>query len=633
MTIKDIARLANVSPGTVSKIINGKSDSIRPETCERVMAIVRQYHYSPSNYIRQLSKERTYKLALLLGSSFSKPALMNAMIDAAKQYNYYPILCASGGRQAEENKFLSFLSNEPIDALLWEPASDLSQAHAQAESLDVPYLLLGDVHAPPQMLINFRAYGRMAAEALAAREHCRIAFLYGDERTENAILFEGFRKHLLSRMISATEDDYLHYDPERVIDLVKAGYTAAVCVGHEIAISLQQRLTRLNYLVPQDFSLLAITSERHPGDRAYSQIVLPYREYSRFLIDHLISQIEHQEGNSAFTDDRVQEISPVTITTPRDYSPRHILVIGSIHMDINIRTALLPQLGQTIAAKTLQMIPGGKGLNQAVGIAKLGRSVYLIGRTGGDFDGVQIYDTLSKYHVHTEYVTQDEENTGRAIIHILNSGESAITIYNGANSNVSNTDISACSHLFRNAAFCLLSTEVPMEAILHAAKLARKNRVKIIMKPSVVSVLSDELLSMVDYFIPNEKEINLLCPDLTNHYEQCEYLLKKGVKRVILTLGERGCYLHAPDHTRLFPASEHAAADTTGGSDAFISALAVYLSENVELEQAIQAALYAAGFCVSRQGVVPALIDRESLDLYRSQEAAKSMNYTEATIQ
>lgn len=99
------------------------------------------------------------------------------------------------------------------------------------------------------------------------------------------------------------------------------------------------------------------------------------------------------------------------------------------------------------------------------------------------------------------------------------------------------------------------------------------------MKPSVVSVLSDELLSMVDYFIPNEKEINLLCPDLTNHYEQCEYLLKKGVKSVILTLGERGCYLHAPDHTRLFPASEHAAADTTGGSDAFISALAVYLSE------------------------------------------------------
>ena len=172
-----------------------------------------------------------------------------------------------------------------------------------------------------------------------------------------------------------------------------------------------------------------------------------------------------------------------------------------------------------------------------------------------------------------------------------------------------------------------------MEAILHAAKLARRNHVKIIMKPSVVSVLSDELLSMVDYFIPNEKEINLLCPDMQDHYRQCEYLLRKGVKTVILTLGEQGCYLHAPEHTALFAASDHAAVDTTGGSDAFISALAVYLSENVGLEQAIQAALYAAGFCVSRQGVVPALIDRESLELYRSQEAAKAMNYTEATIQ
>lgn len=633
MTIKDIARLANVSPGTVSKVINGKSDSIRPETRERVMEIVRQYHYSPSNYIRQVSTDRTYKLALLLGASFSKPALMNAMMEAAKQYNYYPILCASGGSQMEENKFLSFLSREPIDALLWEPAADMAEARARAEVLEVPYLLLGDEHAPLQMQINFRAYGRMAAEALAAQEHCRIAFLYGDVRPENAVLFEGFRKHLLSRIISASEDDFLHYEPEHVIDLVKAGYTAAVCVGHEIAISLQQQLTKLNYLVPQDFSLLAITSERHPGDRAYSQIVLPYREYSRFLIDHLIRRIEHQEPDKGFYDDLVQEISPVTITMPRDYSPRHIIVVGSIHMDINIHTALLPQLGQTIAARTMQMIPGGKGLNQAVGVAKLGRNVYLIGRAGKDFDGVRIYDTLSKYHVHAEYVTQDEENTGRAMIHILESGESAITIFNGANSNVSNEDISACSRLFRNAGFCLLSTEIPMEAIQHAAKLARRNHVKIIMKPSVVSVLSDELLSMVDYFIPNEKEINLLCPDMQDHYQQCEYLLRKGVKTVILTLGEQGCYLHAPGHTALFAASDHAAVDTTGGSDAFISALAVYLSENVGLEQAIQAALYAAGFCVSRQGVVPALIDRESLELYRSQEAAKAMNYTEATIQ
>ena len=90
-------------------------------------------------------------------------------------------------------------------------------------------------------------------------------------------------------------------------------------------------------------------------------------------------------------------------------------------------------------------------------------------------------------------------------------------------------------------------------------------------------------------------------------------------------MGNRGCYLYRKDDAQYFPASGHIAADTTGGSDAFISALATYLSENVELHQAIQYAIYAAGFCVSRQGVVPALIDRESLELYCKKEAAKAI--------
>ncbi|MCI9170353.1 MAG: LacI family transcriptional regulator [Lawsonibacter sp.] len=64
MTIKDIAKLANVSPGTVSKIINGKADNIRPATREHVLNIVRQYHYSPGNFIRQSSVSRTYKIGL-----------------------------------------------------------------------------------------------------------------------------------------------------------------------------------------------------------------------------------------------------------------------------------------------------------------------------------------------------------------------------------------------------------------------------------------------------------------------------------------------------------------------------------------------------------------------------------------
>jgi len=294
-------------------------------------------------------------------------------------------------------------------------------------------------------------------------------------------------------------------------------------------------------------------------------------------------------------------------------------------MDVNINSDNLPQLGRTSSVRGMSMIPGGKGINQAIGVAKLNKEVHLIGRIGSDFDGITVQDALSKYHVHSDGIVKDSSDTGRAFIFILGNGESAITNYDGANKNLSISDISRSSHLFRRADFCLLQTEIPMETVIYAAKLAKRNKVKIILKPAAITEISDELLSIVDYFVPNEKEIDLLCPYPLNHSQQCEYFLKKGVKTVILTMGNRGCYLYRKDDAQYFPASGHIAADTTGGSDAFISALATYLSENVELHQAIQYAIYAAGFCVSRQGVVPALIDRESLELYRKKEEAKAI--------
>lgn len=623
MTIKDIARIANVSPSTVSKIINGKSGSIRPETRERVLSIVRQYHYSPSNYIRRISTEHSYKIALLLSREHYDPVFVQSLVSTAKQFNYYPLVCICDCHE-EENKFLSFVSNDSVDALLWDPICPWSEACTAAEKLHIPHLVLGSQGFPPQLYMDFSAYGRLAAETLFTYSHSQIAFLSSGKNQRNTALFEGFQRFLTEQMISVTDSDCICYDPTRAIDLIKKGYTAAVCADHEIAISLLQQLSRINCMVPQDFSVLAITNNQAMGGGVYSSISLPIQKYGYALIDYIIQRVEGQNLTAGFPDQLSQRISPVSIGISKDFAPNHIVAVGSIHMDININTGVLPQLGQTIAAQNMVMIPGGKGLNQAIAVAKLEKEVYLIGRAGQDFESVRIFNTLSKHHVHAEGVARDPENTGHAVIHILKDGESAITISNGANSNLSIADISANRHLFRKAGFCLLSTEIPMEAVFHAATLAKRNKVKIIMKPSVVSELSDELLSMVDYFVPNEKELNLLCPDMTDYVQQCDYLLNKGVSTIILTLGERGCYLHTAEQSLYFPASDHVAVDTTGGSDAFIGALAVYLSEGVELTRAIQIALYAAGFCVSRQGVVPALIDRESLELYCMQKGVKN---------
>ena len=110
--------------------------------------------------------------------------------------------------------------------------------------------------------------------------------------------------------------------------------------------------------------------------------------------------------------------------------------------------------------------------------------------------------------------------------------------------------------------------------------------------------------------------------------EQAEYFLGKGIEVVIITLGEEGCYLKTADMERYFPAADFMSIDATGGADAFISAFASYLSEGYSLERAVRVAMYAAGFCVSRQGVVPALVDRNTLETHISKMEPELLGIT-----
>ena len=171
--------------------------------------------------------------------------------------------------------------------------------------------------------------------------------------------------------------------------------------------------------------------------------------------------------------------------------------------------------------------------------------------------------------------------------------------------------------MFSKAGFCLLSTETAIDTIIAAARLAVRNNVKTIIKPAALHSLPDQLLEYADIFIPNESEARILCGSETMSVEdQARYFREKGASTVIITLGERGCYYLNNQTTGLCPASNSLTIDTTGGADAFISALASYLLDGFSLEQAIRIATYAAGFCISRVGVSTALIDKLTLENY-----------------
>lgn len=161
----------------------------------------------------------------------------------------------------------------------------------------------------------------------------------------------------------------------------------------------------------------------------------------------------------------------------------------------------------------------------------------------------------------------------------------------------------------------MLQTEMKPEVVACAASLAVKHSVKVLLKPSAMIKLDDELLKNVFILLPNEREIGLLCPEYDSIEEKAGYFIDKGVDTVIATLGHKGCYLRNAEESRYFPAADFTPVDTTGAADAFAATLAVYLSLGHNLVTAIRYATYAAGYSITRRGVPPSLIDRELLEL------------------
>ena len=194
-----------------------------------------------------------------------------------------------------------------------------------------------------------------------------------------------------------------------------------------------------------------------------------------------------------------------------------------------------------------------------------------------------------------------------------------ISIMSGANEALSGQAIYTDERLFDNTAYCLIQTEIPMQTVTQACKLAKSKGIHTILKPAACGRLSRELLQNVDIIVPNRDEINEICPFSTNIEKQADYLLEQGVQTVIITLGADGCYTKTEDFSSYFHAYHFDSVDSTGACDAFISALSSYLLYGYDLKAAIKIASYAAGFSVTRQGIVPALIDKDTLESYIAQ--------------
>lgn len=296
-----------------------------------------------------------------------------------------------------------------------------------------------------------------------------------------------------------------------------------------------------------------------------------------------------------------------------------IAVVGSLNIDLVVRSERRPQRGETLTGESLQMFNGGKGYNQAVAAARSGGEVRMIGRVGLDEFGGRLMQSLEHEGIQATHVIQDaEQSTGAAMIVVDRQGDNSIIVVPGANGQVTPEDVDRAADAIRTAGAVLMQLEVPLETVQHAAALAHAAGVPVLLNPAPARALPDALLAQVAVLMPNETETTMLtgisAADDAGAEAAARALMARGVGAVVMTLGERGALLARGDEVLRVPGFPVHVVDTTGAGDAFCGALAVQLAQGRDLAEALRYANAAGALATTIAGAEPAMPHRAAVE-------------------
>lgn len=300
---------------------------------------------------------------------------------------------------------------------------------------------------------------------------------------------------------------------------------------------------------------------------------------------------------------------------------KNILIVGSSNTDMVVLTDHFPQPGETLLGGNFFMNPGGKGANQAVAAARLGGDVAFIAKVGKDIFGKETIENLLNEGINVDGISEDDvQPSGVAQITVDKNGENCIVVASGANMALSAQDIEDNRNLVRQAEIILLQLEVPMDTVNHVGRIGYEAGKKIILNPAPAQALSDEVYAGLFAITPNESETALLSniqvKNEPSAAEAAAFFHGKGVKVVIITLGAMGAYLSSEEFKGIIPAPSVKAVDTTAAGDTFNGALAVGISKDLSIKEAVEFANKAAALSVTKKGAqssIPRLSEIETL--------------------
>ena len=285
-----------------------------------------------------------------------------------------------------------------------------------------------------------------------------------------------------------------------------------------------------------------------------------------------------------------------------------ITVLGIFVADISFSGPKIPSIGETILGKKYNVGPGGKGCNQAIAIARLGGTINFISKIGKDAYGELAIKTLEKNKISTENIIQDaNQQTGVAGILVdQNTGKNAINVIVGAPSSLKISEIEKKISLIKSSKILLTQLEVPKDVTLHCLKTAKESGCITILNPAPASEISKEFYNNIDFFTPNETEAEFYTGIKITNEQQAKQaankLISLGIKKVIITLGEKGLLYSDGKEEIYLKASSVKAIDTTGAGDAFNGGLAYGISEAKSIKECLELANKVAGLSTTKLG-------------------------------
>lgn len=285
-----------------------------------------------------------------------------------------------------------------------------------------------------------------------------------------------------------------------------------------------------------------------------------------------------------------------------------ILTVSSANIDLVARMPTIPSVGQTIKCEDgYEYIPGGKGANAALTVAKLGGDSIFCAKLGSDTHGAKLARIYADAGINSRFITADRnERTGLAVVMVEANGNNRIVAYPGANRKLSRYDVEDALTCYPDA--MLLQFEIPTETVLVAAEYARNAGIPIVVDagPAIKDFPLEEL-GPVEIFSPNETEVYAytgIHPSNTDKCLKACMALSQRIKAkyYVLKLGERGVYLYDGTFFRVIAPYNVDAVDTTAAGDVFSGALALEYLRSGDIRRACEYANIAGAITVTKEG-------------------------------